>query len=1144
MTQRAGRACKSIWDRRGLRWLAAFGVAAIVAVAIGVAHVPQALACVPYAPTNTAAPVMSPTGTGNIGTVLSTTAGSWSESCGSMPAPTYQWKLCDSSGANCTTNISGATGSSHTTTSADWGSGSTAAKIRAVVTRCDATYDDCTTVTSTGMFAVNPAPPTAGVVVIGGTPKYALTLSATASGFGLGAPSGQYQYKWYTCVNASDPTSNCTLDRTSNPTSSTMDFYTAAAGDVDKYIKVVATVTNSSGSPSATSPATSVVQGVAPTAGSVALTGTAQSGHTLTATASGFTLGTPAGQYTYYWYACASASNTPPSNCTLDRTSSPTSSNTDAYTTVATDVDKYVKVVATATNSCTSGCGSASATSSATGVIQGVAPTAGSVAVSGTAKFGQTLTATVSGFTLGAPAAQYEYQWWRCGSVIDGDTYPGPCTAIVRASDSTSSSTDSYTAVADDVDHYLKVVVTALNNCSSGCDSVSATSPQMDIVEGVAPTAGSVVITGTPSFGQTLTATPSGFTLGEPSGQYVYDWYRCTNASDDPSDPAPNNCTPEPSDSNTDTYTIVADDAGSYLKVVATVTNGCLVGCGSASATSSATDVVQGSAAPTAGSVVVSGIAQVNQTLTATASGFTLGRPTGHYTYSWYACADASDDPANCTLDKQSSSTSSNTNTYTVGSGDADDIEQYIKVVATVTNTCAGCVPASATSSATDLVPAGSAAILSLNPDDSDALTAVPSGFDRDVTSVSYSYQWKYFDSSDDNFHDIPVNGTDQHYEFPNGIPEGLDNLGYLAVEITATQVCSSGCDGPVSATSPCWSPYGGTTVVGTTTSLSDGGEVRTYALPGCTGMSVPTPPANFDPQNASADDLATFDFPPRPSGADAGGDALAVWTDVMSHYHNGGSPYSTPVAPSAESDGLTSTIYGTWAGYAAGTEGTTGNRYTGVQAEFTVPSTPACDSETGTAPAIWIGLGGTTTYPSADLAQQGITCGDGPVGSGSAFRPFIEFTPNEPGVFCAQSDWSFSSSGGDVLYEYMKYDPSSASTVFFIEDLTTGTAHSCSVATGSPSRWSYNGDTADYVVEADTGSDALPSFDATDFSFALAELGSDSSWVTLGSQPYNKHIGGRDSQNVCFEPTELASEPTGDSFSVNWLSSSCGFPY
>ena len=57
------------------------------------------------------------------------------------------------------------------------------------------------------------------------------------------------------------------------------------------------------------------------------------SGKTLTATASGFALGVPAGQYVYTWYRCANASDIPgdtpgPGICsTVDRTSSATSSS-------------------------------------------------------------------------------------------------------------------------------------------------------------------------------------------------------------------------------------------------------------------------------------------------------------------------------------------------------------------------------------------------------------------------------------------------------------------------------------------------------------------------------------------------------------------------------------------------------------------------------------------------------------------------------------------------------------------------------------------------------------------------------------------------------------------------------------------------
>lgn len=549
--------------------------------------------------------------------------------------------------------------------------------------------------------AIKGVAPTAGSAQITGTVQVGHTLTATPTGFNLGAPLATYSYQW----EVATPQAPTNYHSISGATSAT---YVVPPNYYDDYLKVVITATIPSSSctmnctppASATSAATSVVQGVPPAPGSVVITGTPQTGQTLTATASGFSLGTPAGQYVYTWYQCVNATDAPGSCTAVDRTSNSTSSNTDNYTVVASDVGNYIKVVATVSNTCASGCSPpASATSPPTGIGQGVAPTPGSVAITGTPQAGQALTATATGFTLGTPIGNYVYTWYRCANTTDTPG-SGTCTTVDRTSGATSSTTDTYTMTGADVDHYIKVVATVSNTCASGCSPpASATSSATSLIQGVAPTAGSVAITGTAQAGQGLTATSSGFVLGSPTGQYVYTWYRCQNASDTPGS---GTCTTVDrtsgaTSSTTDSYPAVAGDINSYVKVVATVSNACVTGCSSVAATSSATSTIQG-VAPTPGSVAVTGTPRSGQTLTATASGFTLGTPAGQYVYTWYQCASATDTPGsgNCTtVDRTSSSTSSTTDNYTVITA---DVGNYIKVVATLSNTCnSGCGPASAT---------------------------------------------------------------------------------------------------------------------------------------------------------------------------------------------------------------------------------------------------------------------------------------------------------------------------------------------------------------------------------------------------------------------------------------------------------------
>jgi hypothetical protein len=97
-----------------------------------------AVTAAPSAPTNTTAPTI--TGTTTVGQTLSASKGTWS---GSPTSYAYQWKRCDSSGANCST-ISGATSGSYALQSADAGS-----TLRATVTATNSGGSSSATSTQT-----------------------------------------------------------------------------------------------------------------------------------------------------------------------------------------------------------------------------------------------------------------------------------------------------------------------------------------------------------------------------------------------------------------------------------------------------------------------------------------------------------------------------------------------------------------------------------------------------------------------------------------------------------------------------------------------------------------------------------------------------------------------------------------------------------------------------------------------------------------------------------------------------------------------------------------------------------------------------------------------------------------------------------
>lgn len=186
---------------------------------------------------------------------------------------------------------------------------------------------------------------------------------------------------------------------------------------------------------------------------------------------------------------------------------------------------------------------------------------------------------------------------------------------------------------------------------------------------------------------------------------------------------------------------------------------------------------------------------------------------------------------------------------------------------------------------------------------------------------------------------------------------------------------------------------------------------------------------------------------------------------------------------------------------------------------------------------AFWIGLGGTGgDHPADNLVQQGIECGNADLGSGSSYRPWTEFAATAlPKNFCGYSSWTLAA--GDKIYQNMSFQTSQNKAFFYLEDQTTGVAHSCSST--PPAGWHWNLNSAEWVGEAPTGT--AVDFDKITFTNAKAQLYSDSSWVSLGSQSETRVIDGAGliggAIYQCIVPGAISS---GTVFTDTWTSSRC----
>jgi fibronectin type 3 domain-containing protein len=388
-------------------------------------------------PVNASPPTI--TGTAEKGQVLSASTGTWG---GTTPIGyAYQWRRCDSGGANCA-DIAGATAQTYLLVAAD-----VDATIRVAVTASNVAGSSNALSAPTAVVAPGPIPPTnSSPPTITGTTVDGQTLTADAGSW-AGTQPISYSYQWQRCDSGG---AGCV-----NITGATAQSYTLTSPDVGSTLEVAVTASNTAGSAAAASAATATVAPAPPVnVAAPTITGAPQQGQVLTASNGTWTGTTPI-SYAYQWRRCDSAG----AGCVdiVDATA-------QTYTLVAADLGATVRVAVTASNAA----GSSAALSAQTAVVTAgaVAPTNTSPpAISGTAQQGQVLTAN-PGVWSGTQPISYGYQWRRC------DISGGSCGDIAGATAQT------YTTVSADLGSTIRVTVTATN--SGG--SAAATSLQTPTV--------------------------------------------------------------------------------------------------------------------------------------------------------------------------------------------------------------------------------------------------------------------------------------------------------------------------------------------------------------------------------------------------------------------------------------------------------------------------------------------------------------------------------------------------------------------------------------------------------------------------------------------------------------------------------------
>jgi len=327
-----------------------------------------------------------------------------------------------------------------------------------------------------------PTPPAMSIApTITGIARTGETLT-TSNGTWTGTPTS-YSYQWQRAATSGGVYSNI-----ASATSST---YMVSDSDAGYFIKSSVVATNGVGSSSAAlSVETSAVTDIVPINRTIpVISGTARTGSTLTTTAG--TWASSPTSYSYQWQRSATSGGV------YTNIASATSST---YVVSDSDVGYFVKVSVVATN----GVGSSSAVlSSETAAVTDIAPTNTAIPViTGTARTGETLTASKGSWTS-APSAftTYTYQWKTA------KTSGGSYSNIASATNRTYELTDS------DIGDYIKVAVTATNSVGTSSAALSAaTAVIVDLADSVVPTATTPV----------ATATGFTFTISNYLSSYTY----------------------------------------------------------------------------------------------------------------------------------------------------------------------------------------------------------------------------------------------------------------------------------------------------------------------------------------------------------------------------------------------------------------------------------------------------------------------------------------------------------------------------------------------------------------------------------------------------------------------------------------------
>ncbi len=576
--------------------------------------------------------------------VAISTLGTWTGS----PLPstyTYTWYRCTATGLSPGTTLNGtcyaiagssatvatnAPAASYTFTSADIGH-----TVVLGVTANNGIYSPYEAYSGSSATFNGSAPTVAVDPAISGTATVGDVLTAS-TGTWSGAPlPTTFSYEWYLCTLTHTPGAGQSTSglpggySDCGATGFTGSTYTVPSGAVGKYVLVQLTTNNGVGSFSyETATVGAVAAASLANAGAVSIS--EGSNGTYTATVTPFTGGTPAPTtYSYTWYDCRLAGPTPaaPStnlpnltNCTQSYTS--TNSTTHAVTSSDVTLASGGGLMVVASTTTVAGTQYVNSTTSS---IASLAPTGGSVSVSGSGSLSSPFTATASWTAI--PAPSISYVWYMCQSA---NLVPPVAGCLAQSAFSSTFSPTTYNVSYP----YAIVVATASNGVGTNTQTSTGVllSPQPLVVT----TYPTVTVTPVPTSVTTasMLSVSSGVWQGVPAPTFSYQWFVCSSLVATPSSSVPGGCSAIPGASSS-TYIPSGGYVGQYFLAEVTGTNG-YPGSGSLGVFTPSTSTGLISTLSIT-SLTISGTATVGSTLVATG---VVNAQTSYTTaYQWYQCS-------------------------------------------------------------------------------------------------------------------------------------------------------------------------------------------------------------------------------------------------------------------------------------------------------------------------------------------------------------------------------------------------------------------------------------------------------------------------------------------------------------------------